>query len=106
MVPEESIGPLIEKFQRIEITEHHIYKRLARSIKDPENSEILDQIAEDELRHYDDWKKYTQREIKPNMWDVWKYYLPYFWVYVWDQINGKWGGKSPGKLFASDWESP
>jgi VIT1/CCC1 family predicted Fe2+/Mn2+ transporter len=75
MSQEESIGSLIETFQRIEITEHHIYKRLARSIKDPGNSEILDQIADDELRHYDDWKKYTQREIKPNMWDVWKYYL-------------------------------
>lgn len=75
MLPEESIGPIIENFQRIEITEHHIYKRLAKSIKDPENSEILGQIAEDELRHYNDWKKYTQREIKPNRWDVWKYYL-------------------------------
>jgi len=75
MLQEESIGPIIENFQRIEITEHHIYKRLAQSIKDPENSEILDQIADDELRHYHDWKKYTEREIKPNMWDVWKYYL-------------------------------
>ena len=75
MTQEESIGHLIENFQRIEITEHNIYKRLAKSIKDPENSKILDQIADDELRHYEDWKKYTQREIKPNMWDVWKYYL-------------------------------
>jgi VIT1/CCC1 family predicted Fe2+/Mn2+ transporter len=75
MLQEESIGPIIENFQRIEITEHHIYKRLAKSIKDSENREILDQIADDELRHYDDWKKYTQREIKPDMWNVWKYYL-------------------------------
>lgn len=75
MLQEESIGPIIETFQRIEITEHHIYKRLAKNIKDRENSEILDQIADDELRHYHDWKKYTQREIKPDMWNVWKYYL-------------------------------
>jgi vacuolar iron transporter family protein len=75
MLQEESIGPIIENFQRIEITEHHIYKRLARSVKDPENSKILDQIADDELRHYHDWKEYTQKEVKPNMWDVWKYYL-------------------------------
>ncbi|MGD8405229.1 MAG: VIT1/CCC1 transporter family protein [Anaerolineales bacterium] len=75
MSQEESIGHILAKFQRIEITEHNIYKRLARSIGDPENSEILDQIADDELRHYEDWKKYTEREIKPNMWDVWKYYL-------------------------------
>lgn len=75
MAQEESIGPIIETFQRIEITEHHIYKRLAKSVKDTENSEILDQIADDELRHYEDWKKYTQREIKPNQWEIWKYYL-------------------------------
>ena len=75
MTQEESIGHLIESFQRIEITEHNIYKRLARSIKDPENSKILHQIADDELRHYADWKNYTQRDIKPDMWNVWKYYL-------------------------------
>ena len=75
MPQEESIGHILETFQRIEITEHHIYKRLARGIKDAENSEVLDQIADDELRHYEDWKKYTEREIKPNMWDVWRYYL-------------------------------
>jgi VIT1/CCC1 family predicted Fe2+/Mn2+ transporter len=75
MLPEESIGPIIESFQRIEITEHHIYKRLAKSVKDPENSKILDQIADDEFRHYEDWKKYTQREIKPDRWNIWKYYL-------------------------------
>ena len=75
MSQEESIGHIIENFQRIEITEYHIYKRLAKSIKDPENSEILNQIADDELRHYEDWKKYTERDINPNMWDVWKYFL-------------------------------
>jgi VIT1/CCC1 family predicted Fe2+/Mn2+ transporter len=75
MAQEESIGHIIENFQRIEITEHHIYARLARSVKDSENSEILEQIADDELRHYQDWKKYTQRDIKPNGWEIWKYYL-------------------------------
>jgi len=75
MVQEESIGHILENFQRIEITEHHIYKSLARSVDDPENSEILNQIAEDELRHAEDWKKYTQRDIKPNRWDIFKYTL-------------------------------
>ena len=59
---EEPIRNIIETFQRIEITEHYIYKNLARSIKEPENSKILDQIADDELRHYNDWKAYTQKE--------------------------------------------
>jgi len=75
MTQEESIGHILETFQRIEITEYHIYKRLAKSIKDPENRLIMEKIAEDELRHSEDWQKYTQQEIKPNMWQVWKYYL-------------------------------
>ena len=74
MLHEISISPIIENFQGVEITEHHIYKRLARSIKNPENSQVLDQIADDELRHYTDWKKYTGLEIKPDMWKVWKFY--------------------------------
>ena len=75
MSQEESIGHILETFQRIEITEYHIYKRLSMSIKDPENSRILDQIADDELRHAEDWKKYTQRDIKPSQWDIFKYTL-------------------------------
>ena len=75
MPQEEAIGHILEAFQRIEITEYHIYKRLAKSIRNPENRLIMEQIAEDELRHSEDWKKYTQQDIKPNMWDVWKYYL-------------------------------
>jgi VIT1/CCC1 family predicted Fe2+/Mn2+ transporter len=75
MPQEEAIGHILETFQRTEITEYHIYKRLAKSIRNPENRLIMEQIAEDELRHSEDWKKYTQQDIKPNMWDVWKYYL-------------------------------
>ena len=75
MPQEEAIGHILETFQRIEITEYHIYKRLAKSIKNPENRLIMEQIAEDELRHSEDWKKYTQQDVKPNMWDVWKYFL-------------------------------
>ena len=51
MATEQNIGPILETFQRTEITEHHIYKRLAQVIKSPENAKILDQIADDELRH-------------------------------------------------------
>ena len=75
MSQEESIGHILETFQRTEITEHHIYKRLAKTVKDPENSKVLNQIADDELQHYEDWKKYTQRDIKPSQWNIWKYYL-------------------------------
>ena len=53
----EIIIPIIEKFQRSEITEYQIYKRLAKSVKDPENRAIIDQIAEEELHHSNAWKK-------------------------------------------------
>ena len=75
MPSEESIGHILETFQRIEITEYHIYKRLAKSVKEPENRLVLEKIAEDELRHAEDWKKYTQRDIKPSQWDIFKYTL-------------------------------
>ena len=75
MPQEEAIGHILENFQRIEITEHHIYKRLAKSIRNPENRLIMEQIAEDELRHSEDWKKYTERDIKPDKWEILKYYL-------------------------------
>jgi vacuolar iron transporter family protein len=63
------------KFQQTEITEHHIYKRLAQRINSPENAKILEQIAEDELRHYNGWKKYTQQDVEPRWFFVGFYTL-------------------------------
>jgi VIT1/CCC1 family predicted Fe2+/Mn2+ transporter len=65
----------IIRFQQTEITEYHIYKRLAKRIKSEENAKILDQIAEDELRHYNGWKKYTNEDVKPRWFFVWFYYI-------------------------------
>ncbi len=62
-------------FQQTEITEYHIYKRLAKHIRSQENASILDQIAEDELRHYNGWKQYTKEEVSPRWFYVWFYYL-------------------------------
>ncbi len=62
-------------YQENEITEHHIYKKLAQAVDSPENSRVLNQIAEDELGHYHDWRKYTQRDVAPDRWRVWWYYL-------------------------------
>jgi VIT1/CCC1 family predicted Fe2+/Mn2+ transporter len=61
-------------FQKNEITEHYIYHRLAQGLKHPENSKVLDAIARDEYRHYEFWKKYTRRDVKPNRWQLFKYY--------------------------------
>lgn len=69
---ERNIGPILKLFQRAEITEHHIYKRLARSVSQ-KNAEILAQIAEDELRHYEGWKRYSGVEVRPDWLKVWLY---------------------------------
>ncbi len=75
MQTEIPMGKFLETFQRIEITEHLIYNNLAKVVKNPENRKVLEKIAADELRHSQDWKKYTGREIKANNLDVWKYTL-------------------------------
>jgi VIT1/CCC1 family predicted Fe2+/Mn2+ transporter len=71
----ESVRKQVLQFQQTEITEHHIYKRLAGRINSPENSKILAQIADDELRHYNGWKQYTKQDIEPRWFFVWFYYL-------------------------------
>ena len=71
----ESVRKQVLTFQQTEITEHHIYKRLAKKVDSPENARIIEQIAEDELRHYNGWKKYTNQDIQPRWFFVWFYYL-------------------------------
>lgn len=71
----ESVRKQVLEFQRTEITEYHIYKRLSQRINSPENAKILAQIAEDELGHYNGWKKYTNEEVQPRWFFVWFYYL-------------------------------
>ena len=61
----EKIKEKILNFQRNEITEYIIYKNLAEKTKGS-NSEILRKISEDELRHYNEWKRFTQIDVRPN----------------------------------------
>jgi len=61
--------------QRNEITEHFIYDKLSRSIKDPQNRNILERISSHELKHYGFWKKYTNKDVKPDKLKIWRYFL-------------------------------
>jgi hypothetical protein len=74
----KSLTPLVRKqiiqAQRNEVTEYHIYKRLARETKDQKHKSILNSIADDELRHYKIWMQYTGREVEPSRWNLFKYY--------------------------------
>jgi len=64
---------LITGFQRNEITEHFIYKNLAARIDGVKNQRIFAQIADDELRHYHIWKKFSRQDVEPNKLKIWFY---------------------------------
>jgi VIT1/CCC1 family predicted Fe2+/Mn2+ transporter len=62
-------------YQRNELTEHHIYRQLARTIRSPENRRVLEDIAAEELQHYQFWRTYTQQDVSRDRWSIWKYYV-------------------------------
>jgi VIT1/CCC1 family predicted Fe2+/Mn2+ transporter len=61
--------------QQGEITEHHIYKKIASAQKDPHNREVLERISQQELGHYAIWKSYTHQDVAPATLRIWFYYL-------------------------------
>jgi VIT1/CCC1 family predicted Fe2+/Mn2+ transporter len=71
----EELRDQLLAYQKNEVTEHHIYRRLAGTIKAPENRQVLEKIADDELRHYRVWRSYTQRDVEPDRLKIWWYYL-------------------------------
>ena len=71
----EDIRQKILIFQRTEITEYLIYSKLAKKVGSPENAKVLQQIADDELRHYHGWQKYSGQEVKPDQFKIWFYYF-------------------------------
>jgi len=63
----------VQAFQKNEITEYHIYQRIAKRVK-KDNAAVLEDIAEEELRHCHFWKEYSGKEVRPNRWKVFKFY--------------------------------
>ena len=58
-----------------EITEHVVYDKLSKAIRDPHNKRVLKRIAKEELEHYHFWKGFTNQDVPPSRWTIWKYYL-------------------------------
>lgn len=56
----------ILKFQRDEITGSILYKAIAERQKDESNKAALLEISDAEHDHYEIWKGYTGKELKPN----------------------------------------
>ncbi len=57
--------------QQNEITEYATYKAIAAMMKDGKNKKILERIAAEEKEHYEIWKGYTNRSLKPEALKVW-----------------------------------
>ena len=69
----EQLG-LIKMFQKQEITGHFIYKKIASQQKrNPDNQEVLNRIAIDEIKHYNWLKRLSGVEVKPSRLQVWVY---------------------------------
>ncbi|WP_321530179.1 VIT1/CCC1 transporter family protein [uncultured Desulfuromonas sp.] len=61
--------------QKNEITEYHIYTKLAKSIRSKDNAVILQRVGNEERRHYEIWKNHTKTDVAPDRVKVWLYYL-------------------------------
>jgi VIT1/CCC1 family predicted Fe2+/Mn2+ transporter len=70
----KNLGPAILKrllqFQRDEITGNVLYQYIADKQKDEDNKRILQEIANAEHHHYETWKEYTGRDIKPRFFKI------------------------------------
>mgnify|MGYP005841592261 FL=1 len=65
----------ISSYQKKEINEHFIYKKLALKEKNENNKKVLEAISKDELRHYNIWKKFTKKDFKPSHFKVFIFIL-------------------------------
>jgi rubrerythrin len=72
---DEETRKLILTSQKNEITEHIIYEKLAQSTKDAQNRSVLQRISDDELKQYNFWKQYTEKDTEPDKLKVWMYLL-------------------------------
>lgn len=64
---------IIRKMQQNELNESHIYEAIAKSIKNKHNKETLLRLSKEEYKHYEIWKSYTKKELKPNKLKILKY---------------------------------
>ncbi|MBO7251926.1 MAG: VIT1/CCC1 transporter family protein [Oscillospiraceae bacterium] len=66
---------IILKMQQNELTESVIYEKIAVFAKGEENRSTLMRLSQEERAHYQIWKTYSGKEMKPEMGKVWKFTL-------------------------------
>ena len=62
-------------FQKDEVTEYHIYQRLAGMMRDERNASVLQKMAREELAHSRFWQKIAEVEEGPDTIRVWWYVI-------------------------------
>jgi VIT1/CCC1 family predicted Fe2+/Mn2+ transporter len=62
-------------FQKNEITEYHIYTKIAAVTPEPGNRDVLARIAREELGHYHIWRRHTGQDVEPDRVRIFLYYL-------------------------------
>jgi VIT1/CCC1 family predicted Fe2+/Mn2+ transporter len=66
---------ILRTAQQNEVTEYQIYCTLARIENNAQNAQVLQRIADDELRHYQFWQTFTNEAIEAQTLKVWFYVL-------------------------------
>lgn len=68
---------IITRMQQGELDEHHIYSKIAKYVKkkDPNNAATLQRIADEELKHFQIWRTYTHKPMRPRKLRVFWYTL-------------------------------
>jgi VIT1/CCC1 family predicted Fe2+/Mn2+ transporter len=97
---DETTRKAILGFQKNEITESSVYKRLAGKAKG-DNKKILEEFSKDELRHYNQWKKYSKENVSRRRRTILKYSIisRIFGVtFVMKMMEG--GEKKAGKVYS------
>ena len=61
----QKAGKIVLKMQQNELTESVIYEKIAKFAKGEENKQTLQRLAKEENAHYQIWKSYTGKEMKP-----------------------------------------
>jgi len=65
-IPGPELCERLAILQKGEITEYHIYRKLASLVRDQRNRSILLKMADEEYSHYRTWMRYTGREVAPD----------------------------------------
>lgn len=73
------LSPAVKKrvlhMQQNELTEYHIYTKIAAYVTNAANKATLLKIANEEHRHYQIWGTFTKEQVKPVRWQIYWYTL-------------------------------